>query len=1041
MKTKWVLILAMVLALGCSREIDTNVTYIDGEFTLYATSGENETKTVLQQDGSVFWSPSDCIKVFYGNIPGKFTSTNTAPAASAEFTGSLGSFVMDGVTEFVAAYPFSDYTLLSGNQLSIGLPNEQVAVEGTFADDLFICAAKSKDVHLHFYNVCGGVKFSLARDDIKKVVFRGNDNESLAGRMAVEFDSSGIPQVTGLTDGHSSVTLTAPDGGTFKKGSWYYLVLIPQALSQGYTVELYADELAETISSDSSVTVRRSAWGVLKELGTVPSSVDVPGAVDLGLPSGLLWAACNLGATRPEEYGDYFAWGETEPYYSSFDPLGWKSGKESGYLWQSYIWSKGSGKTLTKYCTDSNFGYNGFTDGKTLLDLEDDAAHMILGGLWRMPTKEEQSELLTNCSWEWETINGVKCQKVTGPNGNYIYLPAAGNLLDTHMELDGRYGVYWSSSLEVDSPDSVCCLDFPKNVSSWLYYYYRYCGFSIRPVYGEPAFIPVERVSLDKSEQDLVVGETTVLVATITPSNATDRSVTWSSSEESVASVSSSGVVTAISVGSTTITVSTTDGGKVAACMVTVKAGNDHEWVDLGLPSGLLWATCNVGASSPEDLGDSFAWGETEPKNNFGWYNYQWCSGSYTSITKYNNYSFYGVVDNKTRLEMEDDAARANWKGTWRMPTIEEFSELRNSDNCKWTWTTLGTASGYQVTSKKNGNSIFLPARRKDVSGMGYYYEGIYWSASLYTGEADKAMELYFLADECHDNYVSYRYNGHSVRPVNDELTIHVQEILLDRTELVLLKGEDWTLKATVLPENAVNKGVRWSSGDESVATVSSNGVVSGVDVGTAMITATTYDGNKTATCVVQVTENQSNDHQWVDLGLPSGTKWATCNVGASRPEEFGDYFAWAETEPKTDYSWKTYKWYDLSTYSFTKYGTYSKLSLDDDAARANWGGAWKIPAQWDFEELVNYCSWEWTTMGEVDGYWITSKSNGNGIFLPAAGYWNSTGFSGGAGHYWTSYTSSDPDKASCLFFVSHTIYKYDSSLRWNGCSVRPIVQ
>ena len=114
--------------------------------------------------------------------------------------------------------------------------------------------------------------------------------------------------------------------------------------------------------------------------------IGTPVAVDLGLS--VKWAWFNLGASLPEEYGDYYAWGETEPYYSSLDPLTWKDGKEAGYYWLSYKWCMGSGDTMTKYCTESTYtyGYNGFTDGKTVLNLEDDAAHVNLGGKWRMPT-------------------------------------------------------------------------------------------------------------------------------------------------------------------------------------------------------------------------------------------------------------------------------------------------------------------------------------------------------------------------------------------------------------------------------------------------------------------------------------------------------------------------------------------------------------------------------------------------------------------------------------------------------------------------------
>lgn len=482
MKTKWLIIPFIALTLGCSREIDMDVSYINGEFTLYATSGETDTRTVIQQDGRIFWSPSDCITVFYGNVPGKFTSTNTVPAASAEFTGSLGSFTIDGETEFRAIYPHSDYIVMPTDEgiLSINLPSEQTAVEGTFADDLFICVAKSKNTNLHFYNVCGGVKFSLARDDIKKVVFRGNGNETLSGRMFVDFTSEGIPQVLDFTAGRSSVTLTAPDGETFKPGAFYYLVTAPQALIHGYSMELWADELVETVSSNTSVTIRRAAWGVLKELGSTSTPPSTPEMVDLGLS--VKWASFNLGATKPEEYGDYYAWGETEPYYSRQEPLAWREGKEAGYDWPSYKWCMGTSDTMTKYCTESYYGYNGFTDGKTVLDPEDDAAHVNLGGNWRMPTDEEWTELLAKCTWEWTSLNGIKGYEVTGPNGKHIFLPAASGYVAHSHYLTGSEGDYLSSSLYSGISH------YSRTVKFTFRYAGRYSGdrcdgLSIRPVY------------------------------------------------------------------------------------------------------------------------------------------------------------------------------------------------------------------------------------------------------------------------------------------------------------------------------------------------------------------------------------------------------------------------------------------------------------------------------------------------------------------------------------------------------------------------------
>ena len=190
---------------------------------------------------------------------------------------------------------------------------------------------------------------------------------------------------------------------------------------------------------------------------------------------------------------------------------------------------------------------------------------------------------------------------------------------------------------------------------------------------------------------------------------------------------------------------------------------NGHAYVDLGL--SVKWATCNVGATKPEEYGDYFAWGETQPKSTYNWSTYKWCNGSNNTQTKYNTNSSYGTVDNKTQLELSDDAARANWGGSWRMPTDAELTELR--ENCTWTCTTQNGVYGYKVTSKKSGytnKSIFLPAAgyryNSDLDGAGS--SGDYWSSSLNTGYPYSAYGLYFYSG----NVRSGRYYGQSVRPV-----------------------------------------------------------------------------------------------------------------------------------------------------------------------------------------------------------------------------------------------------------------------------------
>lgn len=161
--------------------------------------------------------------------------------------------------------------------------------------------------------------------------------------------------------------------------------------------------------------------------------------VDLGLPSGLKWAAYNVGAESPEQSGDYFAWGEVEP--------------KSYYFWNTYKYSGDKDSTFTKYCTDTLCGLNGFVDNKLQLDIEDDAAHVNWGGNWRMPTAKEAQELYDYCKWTWTTQNGIPGYKVMGINGNSIFLPAVGSIgWDKSYDL-GEEGVFWTSSLS--GPDFI----------------------------------------------------------------------------------------------------------------------------------------------------------------------------------------------------------------------------------------------------------------------------------------------------------------------------------------------------------------------------------------------------------------------------------------------------------------------------------------------------------------------------------------------------------------------------------------------------------
>ena len=198
-----------------------------------------------------------------------------------------------------------------------------------------------------------------------------------------------------------------------------------------------------------------------------------------------------------------------------------------------------------------------------------------------------------------------------------------------------------------------------------------------------------------------------------------------------------------------------------------------HEWVDLGLPSGTLWATCNVGANNPWEYGDYFAWGEIEPKSTYSWSNYKYANGADDKLTKYCNKSSYGndgYTDSRTTLEKTDDAATANWGDNWRMPTQAQFEELYYSCTNEWTFNYQGKGvAGRIFKSKSNGNTIFLPsAGWKDKNGTLLVDEYIvyYWTSTLSTGYPYCGVYRFFNSTSKVDVGIGNRAAGRSVRPV-----------------------------------------------------------------------------------------------------------------------------------------------------------------------------------------------------------------------------------------------------------------------------------
>ena len=225
----------------------------------YAGEGS---KTILQDGGpKVFWEPADEIKLFSNGTGARFIAQNDAPAAVATFSGTASVVIgQDTSVDLWGLYPYRDDATSDGVSVSTTLPAEQTGRAGSFARDTHISIARSASSSLTFYNVTGGIRFSLTQAGVKTVTFEGSNGEPLAGRIKVSFDG-GVPIVQELTDGQTSLTLAAPDGGTFQTGTWYYIDALPATLSGGFRMVFRRDDDSATLSSGTAVTIKRGVYG------------------------------------------------------------------------------------------------------------------------------------------------------------------------------------------------------------------------------------------------------------------------------------------------------------------------------------------------------------------------------------------------------------------------------------------------------------------------------------------------------------------------------------------------------------------------------------------------------------------------------------------------------------------------------------------------------------------------------------------------------------------------------------------------------------
>ena len=690
----------------------------------------------------------------------------------------------------------------------------------------------------------------------------------------------------------------------------------------------------------------------------------------------------------------------------------------------------------------------------------------------RLATKAEWNELLDYCTWEWTEKDGKTGYLITSNIDGYrdrsIFLPASGWLQDGNLMRQHSYGSYWTSTPGVQSEEQGAYgFNFMSDGTEW-HSENRFSEQSVRMV------MPLSESEL--TGISLEMGNFRMRQASVIRLNVTaadgkrivNSACKWVSSDENVVSVMDDGLIVAKKPGACEITAMAY--GKSATCTIHVTP-YDIEFVDLGL--GVLWATCNLGADKPSDCGDYYAWAEIEPKDDFYWGNYRYCStvsGSNGVLDKYTSGGKTGFLlkaDNLDRLEAIDDVASVLSGGEWYIPTSQDFEELK--ENCKWNLVKVKGVEGVEFESKVpgyEGKKIFIPYSGcmidDEVKGLGSEFK--LWSSTpsnnlsayldiwIDTLSRHRFLSKKFIIPEVSVGYIN-RFIGMNVRPVKKHDADMFSAISLADEHLDLHYGEIKPMVVSMLPSGrAVNEGnIVWSTSNADVAAVE-NGYLTAVGTGSCEITASSegHEAKMTVTVTLPVPEP-------VDLGL--SVKWASANLGASDQNEAGAFFAWGETSPKAGYySGKNYKFGQYST-EWTKYnmgydyifaGNYpmpdykETLDAEDDAAAVLLGDGWRMPTADELWELRTKCTWTivqdtlnidrygYMTI-KFHGYIITSNVpgyDGRSIFLPAAGRMSD--------YYYPSCVDSEWRGELC-YWTSTMDQSLGSTNRFTGCNIRPV--
>ena len=817
----------LLLTVACTT-VEQDLPSSKADMTFVAEWAEMQTKTAFQADGtSIWWSPSDEICIYYGASEGnKFISTNDAEVPKAEFRGTLNAFTGEseaGVAYyFWAVYPYESAVSCDGESVVASLADEQMAKAGTFAPNTNIAIAKSTGLNLSFYNACSWFRFSVTKEGVKRVIFRGNNDEDVTGKFRVFMGEDNRPTAPEVIEGKKEITLHLPDYEPFEVGKIYYITLFPQVFTKGFTVTFKTDTEIATRSISAKATFLRSKYnsGIgfdSPEKGVVytedPNAENLSGGVEGGTESGLY-----LGIS-------------TFDYVLQYNPV--------------HLISEETLESYNKIVDDMQLA----TEPNTLLyySIDEDITSMKKV---QLPSDLFYVALVT-------FTDGLDQGSMSKRRG--LYMDDLEFLEDIHHRLkeeqvSGQYIKSYAIGLRGDDARSNLAL-FDKNLEL---------------IASEPQ---------SSSEQYVY---------------KVDNMSGVNSAFESIASqLTQNFKVQRLSL---RIPFPSGNGAKIRFTLDNKTADASSKYIEgtFDINSYSLTNVQYVGISSSsgsevpfsEDDGDNFTYvfedipavngAEITADNIRHWHR----RASETSWTE--NSEFKKKENAKTFTEFKSAMVMLNLDLSMslegQLPTLQQsvksfISRLYSASvdpdvikDIRLNRTSLDLIIGQSETLQ----TTISPST---ASG-----NNLQWSSAIPSvATVDNSGKVTGVSEGTTIISVSTADGKEMATCVVTVRFQHVENISLDKTQLQLYVGKTATLAASISPSNANNQTITWTSSNPDIATVNDNGVVTAIAEGNAIITVSSVDGNKTATCSVSVAlfiPSSTPRDLTLAVSLPSGGRY-----------------------------------------------------------------------------------------------------------------------------------------------------------------------